>query len=152
LWQIVKSSTLNGLVLASAGVFFALLGFIVLATLAEDIGSCWQLLLAVSGCWNPPEVSVSAFYAAISGSALFTVGVWESGIGREKTTVEGAALVLFTGSAILALGFYVASLPNVSYIAGEIGYLCGLLGGSMLIGALAKFESAVRILPQYQPR
>jgi hypothetical protein len=147
----VKSSTLNGLVLAFAGVFFALLGFIALATLGENIGPCWHLLLAVSGCWNPPGVSVPAFYSALGGSALFTVGIWESGIGRERITVEGASLVLSTSSVMLVLGFYVASLPNVSYIAGEIGYLCGLLGGSMLIGSLAKFESAVRILPPPPP-
>jgi len=137
----LKGTSLNAITLVFAGVFFALVGFIVLASLAENIGSCWSGLLAVAGCWNPRQVSVPAFYFAVAGSALVTIGVWESGIGRSKLVAEGAGLVLGTGSAILALGFYVASLPAVSFIAGELGYFFGLGSGGLLIWGLAKLQT-----------
>src|SRR5919109_4428086 len=130
--HIVKSSTPNGMVLVFVGVFLALVGFVALASLSEGNGPCWEPVFTLSSCRNIPQVSVTAFYLALAGSALSTVGVWESGIGRSRIVMEGAAFVLVIGSVLITLGFYIVSLPNVSFLEGQICYFCGLLGGSML--------------------
>ena len=135
------NSSLNGIVLAFAGAVAASVGFILLASVSGGEGPCWALPISVSNCVSPIALSHQAYYFAVTGSALITIGVWESGIGRERIVPEGAILVLVTGLVVLGLGFLAISLPNVSFFAAEIGYVFGLLGGAMMIGGVAKLQS-----------
>src|SRR5215471_6384143 len=140
---------LNGVVVAFAGIVTAFLGFTLLSSLYY--GACWFLTFSTGNCTDPRQVLGVAFYLAVAGSGLVSIGVWKAASARFKITFEGSGLVTVTGSTILAAGFLTFAIPPVpSYFSGAIAYFSGLFGLGLVMGGIVKMSLGERGLLQTQ--
>jgi len=144
----VNSSSLNGIVLVFTGIVIAGLGFlpISLASLSLAGNACY-LIVGSSTCAESRGIVAIGYYQAIAGSALATIGVWQTGIARGRIVREGSSLVIAIGLIILLLGFLAFStLPSATSVGyffengAAIGYFFGLLGSMLLMWGMVKMR------------
>ena len=128
---------------AFVGTIVAGLGFMFL--ISQGIGACPMVAGAGVSCTIPQEFEGLAFYLATAGSAILILGVWRTGIGKERIVSDGTGLVMAIGLTVWALGLFVSSiLPFVSVTSAGIGYVFGLLGGALLMGGMVKMRAGLR--------
>ena len=133
-----------GIILTFVG---ALVIFLVFLRLVSDQNPGSMVVETALRCDEPSSVPAVAFYAAVAGSALVTIGVWKTGFGERRIVREGSALVFSIGLIVLGLGAFALTiadafasgfLPYTFTSSALIGYLFGLIGAALMIGGLVK--------------